>query len=301
MTCTSGINMKLAVVEAATSDFSSGATQLIVESESLRKNETQIDLSGIKGTRSRSVEEIEEGPYDVSGSIILKPSANDFNLLLPWILGADEAATDTFAVAETLQEFCCLIDRVATISTRSTWKYEGLKVNKAILRGTKGQPVRLELQVLGKTEEADSDAFPALSLSTGEPATPYVFNECSFQYGSTAMPFSSFEITIDNALEVRRENTIVAADLCPMDRIVTARFDVPWEAGVAGEYDAAEQAGTFVMAKTNVSTSFAFGRLVQPAQSPAVGGKGRIPWNLNLEARSTGATKEIVGTNDPVV
>lgn len=291
--------MKIAFKEGATADFSSGATQLIIESESLRKNETQIDLSGLKGSRRRTVEEIAEGPYNVSGSIILKPSAGALDLLLPWILGADES-TDVFDVAETLQSFSVLIDRVATISTRGTFKYEGLKVNRAILRGSQGQPIRLELQVVGIEEEADSDAFPSLSVGTGLGWTPFVFNESTFQYGVTVMKYRSFEITIDNAIEQRAENSITVEDNCEQDRIITARFDCPWQTSHGPEYDIAEKAGVFSMVKTGdaVSSIWQFGRCVQIAQAPTVGGKGRIPWNLNLDIRATGATPDIQVLND---
>lgn len=291
--------MKIAFKEGATADFSSGATQLIIESESLRKNETQIDLSGLKGSRRRTVEEIAEGPYNVSGSIILKPSAGALDLLLPWILGADES-TDVFDVAETLQPFSVLIDRVATISTRGTFKYEGLKVNRAILRGSQGQPIRLELQVVGIEEEADSDAFPSLSVGTGLGWTPFVFNESTFQYGVTVMKYRSFEITIDNAIEQRAENSITVEDNCEQDRIITARFDVPWQTSHGPEYDVAEKAGVFSIVKTGdaVSSIWQFGRCVQIAQAPTVGGKGRIPWNLNLDIRATGATPDIQVLND---
>lgn len=299
MSCTSGNQMKIAFKEGATADFSSGATQLIIESESLRKNETQIDLSGLKGSRTRTIEEVAEGPYNVSGSIILKPSAGALDLLLPWILGADES-TDVFDVAETLQSFSVLINRVATMTTRSTFKYEGLKVNRAIFRGSQGQPVRLELQVLGIEEEADSDAFPTLTLGTGLGWTPYVFHESTFQYGSTVMSYRSFELTIDNAIEQRGENAITVEDNCEQDRIITARFDCPWQTSHGAEYDVAPKAGVLSLVKSGdaVSTIFQFGRCVQIAQAPTIGGKGRIPWNLQFDVRSTGATPDLQVLND---
>lgn len=305
MACVSGSAVQLATKAgsgAVSFANDTGGTRKLweIESESLKKSGTQIDLAGIRGTRARRVESISEGPYSVAGSIILKASPAVLDYFLPFMLGGTESA-NTFPVAETLPDFSILIDRIATIATRGTFEYSDLKVGKWILRGSKTQAVRLELQLMGKTEIADSEAFPTLSLGTGAAERPYVHEQCSFLYNSVNVPFSSFEISCDNVLEERRENTMTAEDICPTDRIIMVRLDTPWQNVTAPLYDIAPAAGSFIMSaeSNDLSCTIDFGRLVQPTDTPNIQNRGRIPWNLQLEARSNGATADIQVTNDP--
>ena len=305
MACVSGSAVQLATKAgsgAVSFANDTGGTRKLweIESESLKKRGTQIDLAGIRGTRTRRVESISEGPYSVAGSIILKASPAVLDYFLPFMLGGTES-TNVFPTAETLPDFSVLIDRVATIATRGTFEYSDLKIGKWILRGSKTQAVRLELQLMGKTEIADSEAFPTLSLGTGTAERPYVHEQCSFLYNSVNVPFSSFEISCDNVLEERRENTMTAEDICPTDRIIMVRLDTPWQNVTAPLYDIAPAAGSFIMSaeSNDLSCTIDFGRLVQPTETPNIQNRGRIPWNLMLEARSSGATADIQVTNDP--
>src|SRR5688572_4980982 len=69
-------------------------------SESLQKQAAILDTAGIRGTRSHVSERTRAGTYRVQGTINFHPTPAMLDLLLPRILGANEA-TDVFALAET--------------------------------------------------------------------------------------------------------------------------------------------------------------------------------------------------------
>ena len=134
--------------------------------ESLRKQLTIVDTAGLRGTRSHPAERTRDGTYAVGGGLQFHATPAMLDLLLPRILGANEA-TDVFALAETLPEFDVLIDRVA-----KRFVYAGCQVNRATFRAAAGGPLELDLDVIGKTEVVSATAnVGALTVNGVEQAT----------------------------------------------------------------------------------------------------------------------------------
>jgi len=264
-------------------------------SEGLARADTLLDTNGIRGTRSHASERVRSGVYTVGGTILLHPSPADLDLWLPRILGAAES-TDTFDLAETLPEFGVLIDRVA-----KTFEYTDCKVNRATFRSSVDGNglLQLELDIVGKTEVEDT-SFPTLTLGTADNDAPYAHHDSVVTLAGGAVDARSIEIVIDNLLEASFNNSRTATSITPQDRIVTVRTVHPFNSDVTGLYGTAAAGidGSVVYTNGNMSTTFTFGQLQFPNESPLVSGKNSIPYTLNMTARKGGLTNELVVTHD---
>jgi len=283
-------------VDAAT-PFDGLSEWIDIKSENLQKKAVILDTDTVMGTRSHIEERTRAGVQDISGTINMIASPALLDNWLPRILGGAESV-DSFPLAETLPEFAALIDRVADV-----YLYEHLKVNKATFRGTTGSNfVELDIDVVGKTE-TKGQTWPAALTTAGLDIAannaPYVFTDGVLTLQAGAREFTEFELAIDNKLNVDFRNSVTATDIDAGDREVTLTVKVPAISGNADLYDQAlaGAAGTLVFTNGTYSTTFTFGTLQVPSQSPVIEGKGPILHTLTMIARKTGSTDELVVTN----
>ncbi len=298
-----GHQARFAFDAAAPFDASSVPLELI--SETLSKKSTIIDTNGLRGTRSHHSIRTRAGNDDVSGTIVWNPAPSDLDDWLPRILGGAES-TDTFPLAETLPEFVCLFDRVANV-----YLYSGCKVSKATFSGSPGGLVQLSLDVIAKSEtngQTYAGSIPALTVAAND--VPYMFSDSVITLVGGTREVIGWEIVIDNAAEARFTNSVNATDILLMDRIVTLGvnlgfYDGTTGGGTDGHEDLLEQAllgttATIVITNAAMATTFTFGVLQSPSKTPTVTGKGEIPIDLEMTARMTGTTAEVVVTHDSV-
>lgn len=274
--------------------------------ENVKKQGRILQGQGNRGTRSRSVARRRNGAYLCGGPIIFEMTPRMLDNLLPRILGATESA-DVFALAETLPAFGVLINRVTEVSS-GHFQYTDCKVDKAMITssagpGDEGGPeyVRLVLWIAALTEVRGT-AYPSLTLSTAANDAAYVHSDVSAFtiQGATRKP-KQWSILIDNHL-IPRHTTSVTADIyCPSDRTVVVQGTFPFDDDHDDLYDigVSGAAATLTVANGNLSTSFAFGQLDSPANTPAVPPRGNeIDLTLTFIAGKTDAANEIVVTSD---
>ncbi len=259
------------------------------------KTATHVQTEGIRGTRSRIAETVVEGTYSVGGSILMRPTPEQIDKLLPRILGGAESL-DTFPLAETLPEFFLTIDKVAKVYT-----YAGCKVARASFRSAAGADLELSLEVEGKTEaEAAAGTFPSgLALSAVQ---PYVHHQAILTLGGTSYEMDNVEIVIDNQLITDRYfNSQTRTALPEGDRTITVSCDLPFSSTETSLYDMAIAgvAGSVVFTNGGKSLTFTFANLKAPAQPLGVRGRNQeIPLRLEMTAYKSGTTDELVVVND---
>lgn len=279
---------------AAPHTFDSNSERYEFLSENIVKRGTIMDTNGIRGTRSHASSRTRAGIYEVGGPILLPVSPLMLDFWLPRILGANES-TDTFALAETLQPFGILLGRVG-----GNFQYTDCYVNRATFRGQQGSGITLELDLRGATEVTGT-SLPSVALSHAANNAPYQFYEAVFNLFGGARATMEFELTIDNLLEVRHANSQTATSITPADRIISLRTRHPFtstEMSALYALATAGQTGSIVLTNSGLSTTFTFAILQVPDNSPAVQGKSEITLALDMMARETSTTKEIVVTND---
>lgn len=285
---------------AAPHDFSSGAEPYDPLYESLQKRGRILGGNTLRGTREQAQERTRLGAYPVGGSFAFNPSPADFVNWLPRMLGAAASGT-TFALSDTLPSFGILVDRVT-----QTYQYKNCMVNRWMLHGRASpgdsDPDLLELVIdVVCTDEATGTSFPALNFSTSANIAPYVAADASTQtFAGATRSIKEFWLMGQNFIYSRFGlGSLVATRLSPRDRLIKLRTVVPYDSDHSNLYGQALAGATATLAFTNgaYSTTFTFGTLQVPADSPFVRGKTEIDLTLDMVARKTGSTASLVVTN----
>jgi hypothetical protein len=102
-------------------------------------------------------------------------------------------------------------------------------------------------------------------------------------------------------IEADFRNSVTASELNSTDLVITLNAEVVLDStnkGVLYEAAIAGIDGTLVFTNGAVSTTFTFGKLQIPDNTPTVQNKSRIPYNISLTARNDGSDDAIVITND---
>jgi hypothetical protein len=282
---------------ALTGNAAAATSQLIFVSDDVKKVGTIVERDGIRGTRSHISNDSRFGPYAVGGSVVLEPTPEELAILFPLILGAAASGT-TFALAETVPEFMTHHDRVSKVFAGNY-----MKVARATFSGSPGTPIRLAIDLVGKTwTTAASGTFPSLTPSV---TAMYMFHDCVLALsGMAAVEIDQFELVIDNGLITDRfHNSQTLTDIPEGDRSITLGISTPYGSTYATLQatliaSAAGTAGTLTITNGNYSTLFTFGALVVPEETPTIPGRGPIALPLVLSAKQTGTTKEVVVTHD---
>lgn len=273
-------------------------------SESIGKQGTILDTSGSVGTRAHKKERTRSGIYTVGGDVSLYPTPSDMRKWLPRIFGAAESGGGpyTYAVAETLPEFYVTKD----LGTK-VFQYTGCKVARATISGQAGGMVTLAMNIQGKTETVNNSGSVSSAPIPDTATHPLMFFEGAFTLQGSARPVSSFELTIDNVLDLERfNNSQTRTHLTELDRIVTLDIVTPYTAGTGtgGEADLYDQ-GYIGAAATLVFTStvdaahvltFSIGALQVPPATPTANARGEIVLRQTGVARMSSSTAEIGAT-----
>lgn len=308
MACAQGALAKLAMKEASGDiNWSSGATQFPFFRESLQKRNSVVHPDVIIGSRGEVSERARFGPNFIGGWVTLALTPADAATIFPWILGADAVST-TFDLAETLQTFGVLVDKVTGVHEY----YDGV-INRAVIHGKQNGPggapnwitVALQMIFKGYNPPGSSDAFPSLSLGVTGAYAPLVFEDSVLTLGGTAQETKEFTIDINNYVQPRWVNSLNPTALCPSRRTVTISTVHPYDSTTDDMFAPAitglSGTKTIVITNGTVSITFTFGTLQAPTIVPIVTGKREIDLQMQFAARSVSSTPALSCTIDSTV
>lgn len=260
--------------------MSFNGTAMEFNSTTLKKTGTLIERDGIRGTRSRNINDVRTGPYSVGGNVVMEPSAANLNALMVLALGANGA------VGETLTAFDVVLDRETNTVT-----YGGCVVNTATLRGSSGSTMELTLDLVGKTANTSG------SVSAPTVAVPFIFADCVLTLGNVAYEIMELVLTINNNLATDRfANTLTLTDIPAGERLVTLQTthsytntnSVLWDIALAGP----TSPNTLAIGNGANTVTFTFGALQAAREDPDVN-KSELLLVKNWTARKSGNTNEI--------
>ncbi len=303
MTCAMGGQAIMLVDSAVPWDANSERYEFIYET--MKKSGRIIGGRGIVGSRSQPIERTRSGSYGVGGRVSMHANPVDLDAWLPRILGGSESA-DSFPLTETLPVFEMFINKVG-----GSLEYTTCYVDRAIFRSRAGpteseaEMVEMILEIVCKDEDPN-ESWPGTiaTLSTATNRAPYIHSEGVLNVNSSAYPYRSWALVIDNHIHRRWTNSLTATELCPGDRTVMLRTENPFTATeFAGLYDLSASetgvAGSVVLTNGSFSTTFTMAGLQWADNSPTVMGKQEIPLTLDFYARMKGTDRELVVTNVP--
>lgn len=288
------------------SNIDTMSTPIAFVRESLIATRELIEDPGIRGTRSRSKERVTRGLIRVGGQTVHQPSPAELDAMLPWLLGADES-TDTFALAETLQEVNIAILRGSALASAGMFTYGACKCGRWEFSGSEGSAIQLSCDWVGKTVTTAAGAsFPSVALDEDG---VYIFQGGVLTLEGNTVQFSEFSLSCDNFAEAEFNNSQTATAIDALDRDITLNCNIPWDATEeANQWNVAEgdtlaegAAGSLVFSsnRSGQLLTFTFGN-VKPAPlvDPQVGGKQKIRWPSTWKILKSSTTNELVVTHD---
>lgn len=258
---------------------------------SLGVQETFTDTNGIRGTRQHSATRLRRTQRSTGGSLQFAPTATELDVLLPWILGAAES-TDVFALAETVPA-----RYIKTYRDGTKHLYDGLKVNRGVFSCSEGGPLGLTVDVVGVDETTDGDATESDTID--DDAGPYVLSDCALTVGGTSYAFRSISVEVNNALDVKFNNSVTPSAIHATDLNVQVALSLPY--GDASALYGSSISGVAVVAtftNGNRSLVFTVSGVAAPKQSLPIGQRGARDLTWVGVARRSGSTAPISVTND---
>jgi hypothetical protein len=310
-THTQGAFCKLLIEPGAaphTFDANSYATEFLTEN--IAKKGRHGGNNGIRGTLARQIFRRRQLAAYFHGSVNMYVSPSDFAFLLLNVMGYTESPAGTFvpstAASPELPYFGIQVFREAR-----TFEIKNCKLNSWTLRsrapdfGDEGEPdmCYLTLDVIG-SEENNNATFPGTPPAIGTTAladTPYTFQDGVYTLSAAARAVEEFTLKETYNVKAKYANELFPHSLRATDRIVQARFKVPYNATNLDLYGQAVTgaAGSIVLTNSTVSTSITFGKLSVYDQSPTASqGKQQVALEVEGHVLADGATPELTIVND---
>lgn len=255
---------------------------------SLGLAETFLDPSGIRGVRGRQSERVRRGTRQVQGTLLFNPTPAELDLLLPWIMGAAKAVNDV-ALAETVPNRFLRTGRDGVFHV-----YSDCKAAQAVFSCAEGSLLQVAVSVVGKDEATTTD--PTGSIADD---APYVMMDATATVGGAAYAFRSMQLSIDNGLETRFNNSTTPSSIHATDRTVGVQLGLPY-GDAAALYNSALAGVAVVLAFTNGTKSLTatMPAVQSPRQPLELGNRAARTLNWSGVARRSGSTQELIFAND---
>lgn len=261
--------------------------------EDVHLEEHFVDAKGLTGSRGHPVEGVRAGTRRVVGSVTLQPTPTEWSYILPWVFGAaptgngSSATPYVYALQEALgSAYYLTFDRATKVLT-----YSGCQVARMTVEGSQGEPLRVELEVVGVDETVGSaGTFPAISNDLTAP--PFMFQDCVITANAVTYNARSFRLVLDQHLEDDRWlNSATLTGIYALDRTVECPLTLPY--GDASALYGLGTAGFAVDLKaTNGTHSLEFNlpSCVAPRRSPTVPGRQEVFMDLPVTGKRSGSS-----------
>lgn len=265
-----------------------------LDGSTLGLQEQFADSNGMTGSRTRTADRTRRGIRQVVGTLNLQPTPLELDRLLPWALGGTKQGNNTIPLAETLPARWLIAYRDGAYHV-----YDEVKVGAVTFQCSEGSLLSVTLSLVGRDEAATT--APTSPGAFDVASSPYVMHECALTVGGTAYPFRSYQLTVDNQLEVRHNNSQTPTSIHPTGRQVTVGLGLPY--GDASAVYGASEAGVAVLAAfTNGGRSLSLStpRVQVPRTPLPFGARNALNLDWMGTARGNGATpnSELLVTND---
>lgn len=228
------------------------------------------------GTPYHSADDVDDGPRIPRLHILMQPSPEEIDVLLPWLGFAEDAdvftpITDFSAAA---LKKTVIVDRVAKVHS-----YTNCHVDKFIFRGARGtEPVSLEIQCIAEGfSEGNAGTFSGTAVSGA--SAPYAFNRGTLTLAASTYGFNSFVFAGDFHLNPEHNHNQYPTAIEIGDITYHFGHSSPYTATEAGLLStkisdpATGIAGDLEFVRGDKSTTIAFYNLKSGAILPSIPGK----------------------------
>ncbi len=243
-------------------------------------------------------------PYDtrwdagimrVGHQIVMEPTPTELALLMP-LMGLAESPSGTFTLGESLTSFTLLIDMVTDI-----YSYTNTVVSKWRLQGARGStPIRLILDLVGKTRPTDAATFSPTASKTD---APFPFHRGTMTLASVSRQFNQFVLACDFNVAQQYNNTQLPTDLCPTNVETYLATSTPYDSTNIAltetpiiSNDVSSITGNLTFARGTTNWALALTALRPIQRMPDVLGKTEIRSPQFYRINQSASTKAIVAT-----
>lgn len=266
---------------------------LDIQNESVRETTAFVDANGMKGVRGRNIARIREGPKIIAGGFSLHPSTFDLSYLLPKCYGAAASGTN-YPLGETLSSF--YVQKKLGGTGNRVHTYAGCVVSSMRISSSFGQPIMIELDVIGLTQTPGSTA-PTVTLNTSTTVLQHS-DMGTFTIGGVSYENYDYAITINNFVEARQVNSRTATALYATDRVVAVECTVPEGDLLFATIGDNNLAVIATWTNSAQSLTLNCGSVRFTNQTPTISDRGEIRYALAGQAFKSGSTDEVVTTLD---
>lgn len=196
------------------------------------------DTNATRGTYDKDGNRVRHSRTVITPRGVFEPSATELTYLLPWAMGGSPTGSGvvTYPAANAPAERYVFFSPVAG----DTWFLSGVGVDVATFRAASGEPLTVELDLLGTTYNTAHAAYPSLTID--QTTQPFMLSDLVLTVGGSAVQCRAFSYRLNNNLDKTRYlNSLTLTRLQKLARQHTFTLDVPsgdnaslWDNGVAG-------------------------------------------------------------------
>lgn len=299
-TCAQGAFGKIAIKAGSSPYTWSSGTRLRYFRDNIRYRGTIDVPDTITGTLQENSERARRGPGVYAGVVTFPINPGDMVTLLPLFLGGTPSGT-TFPYADTLPVFGILISKVTKV-----YEYINGYVNRVMVTGEQSMPGQkgpnwLMMAVeMFFADEVEATFPEALNFGTTTAYTDFVFEDLTMTVLGASRRPKKFSLLIHRHLDPRYVNSVKPRLFCPsrFSCVLNAKFPFDDDHDDLHNQALAGAAGSLAFTNGTISTTFNFGNLQAPPNTPENRGKTEIDQDLTLVARKLLTTDALTVVND---
>ena len=254
---------KLIVADSA--DYLSNPRRLDFKDFSPGVNRELRDMNGSRGKYDKDTERVRENRVVVAPRLATEPTALELATILQWALGGTPAGT-SYPLGDTAPTKFMRFDPNQGLK----WDLTGVAVDALTLRSSSGEPLAVELDLVGQTFTNPVSAFPAGNLDIT--TQPFIFSDCVLTWNGSTRQIRDLSLRVANNIDRGRFlNSLTLTAINKLYRQIIWSISLPsgdydslWDSGM--DVDGATLSAVFTNGTTSlslVSTSVRF-----PARNP---------------------------------
>ena len=198
------------------------------------------DMNGTRGKYDKDTERVRENRQTVAPRFRSEPTALELAALLPWVLGGTPSGSGavSYPLGDATPAKYVRFDPSA--GTRWQLAGVGVGVDAMTLRASSGEPLTIDLDLVGQTHTNPVGAFPALALDVS--TQPFIMSDAALTWNGTTRQVRDLTFSVRNNIDrTRFLNSLTLTALNKLARQVSWGVELPsgdydplWDSGVAG-------------------------------------------------------------------
>ena len=185
-----------------------------------------LDMNGTRGKYDKDTERVRENRQVIAPRLVTQPTAVELASILQWSLGGVPAGP-SYPLGDTTPTKFLRFDP----NQGKKWDLAGVAVDSLTLRASSGEPLSVELDLVGQTFTNPVSAFPAGNLDIA--TQPFIFPDCVLTWNGSPRQIRDWSLRVANNIDRGRFlNSLTLTALNKITRQITWSISLP-----SGDYD----------------------------------------------------------------